>query len=114
MARFKHIFDDESMNIVVLHKSNSSVHGSLFLAALAVVAVGMPASPWPWYMLLPLLIYGGIALALPPLRRTVPQLSLGRMDGVPLACAVSLSGVTVAVLVGFHVLGRVDKILCRV
>jgi len=94
------------MNTVVLHKGDAALHGGLFLAALAVVAVCMPGSPWPWYMLLPLLLYVGLVLALPRLRRTAPRLALGRMGGAPLGCAAALSAATAAVLVGFHVLAR--------
>src|SRR5271166_2486656 len=80
----------KSMNTMVHPHGGAAVHGGLFLAALAVVAIGMPAARWPWYLLLPLLIYGGIVLALPPLWRTAPRLTLGRMGGAPLGCAVAL------------------------
>jgi membrane protease YdiL (CAAX protease family) len=96
------------MNTVVVRNGDAAVHGGLLLAALAVVAIGMPV--WPWYLFLPLLIYGGIALALPPLRRTAPKLTLGRMGGAPRACAVILSVATTSVLVGFHVVARPEVI----
>jgi membrane protease YdiL (CAAX protease family) len=94
------------MSTGALSKGGAAVHGSLFLAAMAVVAVGRPALPWPWYLLLPLLLYAGIALALPPLRRTAPSLHAGRMAGAPLACAAALSAGTAGALVAFHLLAR--------
>jgi membrane protease YdiL (CAAX protease family) len=94
------------MSTVVVRKGDAAVHGGLFLAALAVVAVAMPACSWPWYLLLPLLLYGAIVWAVPTLRRTAPQFFLGRMGGTPLACAVALSAATTTFLVGFHVLAR--------
>jgi membrane protease YdiL (CAAX protease family) len=96
----------KTMNAVVLRKGDAAWHGALFLAAVAVVATTMPGCPWPWYLLLPLLLYAGIAWAVPPLRRTAPRLTIGRIGGAPLACAVALSGATAAVLVGFHLLAR--------
>lgn len=89
-----------------VRKGAGALHGGLFLAALCVVAVGMPSLSWPWYLLLPLLAYAGIALPLPALRRTAPRLTVGRLGGAPLASAAALSIATSAVLMGFHALAR--------
>jgi membrane protease YdiL (CAAX protease family) len=84
------------------------VHGVLFLAAVAAGALMLPPLGWPWYMLLPLVAYAGIVLVVPPLRRTAPPISAGRLGGAPLAYAAVLSVATTAVLVGFHVWARPD------
>jgi membrane protease YdiL (CAAX protease family) len=91
-----------------IRRRGGALHGCLFLASLAAVAITLPSLSWPWYLLLPLLVYAGITLALPPLRRTAPQLSLGRMGQAPLAFAAALSAATSGVLLGFHVLVRPD------
>ena len=87
-----------------------SLHGLLFLAVVSVVAFGFPPPSWPWYLFLPLLGYVIIVLAFPPLRRTAPLLSVGRLGGAPLACAAALAVLTSGVLLGFHALIRPDVI----
>jgi uncharacterized protein len=87
-------------------KRAGALHGGFFLAALAAVAVGLPALSWPWYLLLPLLAYAGVVLAVSPLRRTAPRLAVGRLGGVPLVCTAALSVATAGVLLGFHALVR--------
>jgi membrane protease YdiL (CAAX protease family) len=91
-----------------VRKRTGALHSGLFFAVLCLTAVGLPALAWPWYLLLPLLAYAGIALAFPPLRRTAPRLTVGRLGGRPLACAAALTVSTSAVLIGFHALFRPD------
>ena len=67
-----------------------------------------PLLRWPWYLALPVLVYGGIILAIGPLRRTAPKLAVGRMGGWPLACAAILALTTTGVLVGFQAIIRPD------
>ena len=83
-------------------KRGGAVHGGLFLAAVCAAALVSPPLPWPWYLLLPLLAYGGVALLFAPLRRTAPVIGIGRMGGAPLGCAAILIAGTTAVLVVFH------------
>ena len=85
----------------------AAMHGVLFLILLAVFMVGLPL-PWPLYLLLPLLIYAGVVLVVPLLRRTAPRLTLGRMAGGPLAATVALSVATTIALIGFQKLARAD------
>jgi hypothetical protein len=89
-------------------KRGGAVHGGLFLAAVCVAALVSPPLPWPWYLLLPLLAYGGITLLFAPLRRTAPVIGIGRMGGAPLVCAAILSAATTGVLVAFHAWARPD------
>lgn len=76
------------------------VHGGIFIAILVSTAALFPVLGWPWYLLAPLAAYAVVA-ALAPLRRTAPQLRIGRMSGLPLAGAIFLSAATAAVLVAF-------------
>jgi membrane protease YdiL (CAAX protease family) len=85
-----------------VRQRGAALHGGLFLAALGGVGLLWPALPWPWHLLLPLLVYAGTAFAIPPLRRTAPRLAVGRLGGAPLACALALSVMVAAVLIGFH------------
>jgi uncharacterized protein len=96
------------MNTVGLRKSGGAIHGGLLLAALVIVIGCIPGCPWPWYLLLPLLIYGALAWTVPFLRRTAPRLRFGRLGGAPLGCAIALSAATAGILIGFHVLVRPD------
>ena len=96
------------MSTGVLQNRRAAIHGSLFFAALVIVTVGFPLLRWPWYLALPLLIYGVIVLVMGPLRRTAPKLAFGRMSGRPLVGAAILALTTTSVLVGFQVLIRPD------
>src|SRR5262249_53038538 len=82
-------------------KRGGAIHGGLFLATVCAAALVSPPLSWPWYLLLPLFAYGGIALLFAPLRRTAPVIGIGRVSGAPLLCAAILSAATTAVLVAF-------------
>ena len=90
------------------NKTLAAIHGLLFLGCFVIVNAGIPSLAWPWYLLLPLLVYAGIVLAIPPLRRSAPKLAVGRMLGWPLAFAILLALTTAAVLIGFHTLVQPD------
>ncbi len=90
-----------------LAKRDTALHGLLFLAALGATALA-PPTQWPWYLLLPLLVYAGIVLAVPRLRRTAPRLALGPLGGTPLLAAIAFAFLTVGVLLGFQALARPD------
>jgi uncharacterized protein len=85
-------------------KNTAAIHGVVFFATLIVVTAGFPSLPWPWYLVIPLLVYGGVVSAVGPLRRTLPKLVVGRLGGMPLACAAVLAVITTSVLMGFHAL----------
>ena len=85
-----------------------AVHGCLFLAALGAAALIAPPLSWPWYLLLPLLAYGGIVLLFAPLRRTAPTIGIGRVSVAALASAAILSAATTFVLIAFHAWARTD------
>jgi uncharacterized protein len=89
-------------------KQDGALHGGVFLAALAAVRIGLSPLSWPWYFLLPLVIYAVIALTWSRLRQTAPRLALGRLDRWSLAAAVALSIATAVVLVVFQNLARPD------
>jgi uncharacterized protein len=88
----------EHLMQAVLNRS-TAVHGVLIFAMLAVIIAGFPPLPWPLHLLLPLLAYAGIMAAVPGLRSTAPELSVGRLIGAPLACAAALAVATAAVLI---------------
>jgi uncharacterized protein len=91
-----------------VHKRTGALHSGLFLAVLCAFAILLPSLSWPWYLLLPLLVYAAVVLVFPGLRRTAPRLTLGRLGGAPLAYAAVLTIVTSGVLVGFHALASPD------
>jgi membrane protease YdiL (CAAX protease family) len=81
-------------------------HGIVFLTALGAVAIVLSPLTWPWYVLLPLLVYAVVVLAWPALRRTAPRFAFGRWTGWPLVAAVGLSVATSAALVVFQTFGH--------
>jgi membrane protease YdiL (CAAX protease family) len=89
-------------------QSNGAIHAAVFLTAFVVAVTAISPLRWPWYLVLPLAAYALIVAVWPPLRRTTPRFSLGRMSGWPLAAAVVLAVATVTALVGFHLLARPD------
>jgi membrane protease YdiL (CAAX protease family) len=89
-------------------KRAGAVHGGLFLVALGAGLLVAPPLTWPWYLLLPLLAYGCIVLLFSPLRRTATVISIGRVSGPPLLCAIILSVATTVALTAFHSWVRPD------
>ncbi len=84
------------------------MHGGLFLASLIIVTAGFPSLPWPWYFVIPLLVYSGIVLFVGPLRRTAPELGVGCLGGMRLVCAVVVAVTSAGILVAFQALFRPD------
>lgn len=74
-------------------------HGILLLAALTLPAVIPALAHWPWYFVGPLLCYAAIVAILPPLRRSVGWLKIGRLDAAILAVVAGIAVVSAAVLV---------------
>lgn len=91
-----------------LQKSRGAIHGGLFLASLILVTAGFPSIPWPWYFVIPVLVYSGIVLFFGPLRRTAPVLGVGSLGGTRLVCAVVLAVTSAGILVAFQALFRPD------
>jgi membrane protease YdiL (CAAX protease family) len=81
-----------------------AVHGGLFLALVVAVVALFPALGWPWYLLLPVAVYGALVVLVPPLRRSCPRLSLGRADRWGVTAAVALVVLTSAVLLAYQAL----------
>jgi len=96
------------MNMQTIRKRAGPLHGMLFLAMLGMTAAGLWPRVWPLYLVLPLIIYASVVSIFPPLRRTAPQLAVGRVTGAPLVATIVLSAATVAALVTFHILARPD------
>lgn len=89
-------------------RSSAPLHGALLLAIVCITAWVLPSLAWPWYLLLPLLAYSGVVLISPPLRRTAPRITVGRLGGAPLACAAVLSVATTLVLLAFDAWAQPD------
>ena len=85
-----------------------AAHGGLFLALVVAVVAFCPTLYWPWYLLLPVAVYGCLVLLLPPLRRSFPRLSLGRADRWAVTAAVALTVLTSAVLLAYQALLHPD------
>lgn len=95
-----------SMTASAFEENRAAIHGCLFFACL--VASGFQRLDWPWHLVLPVLVYGGIVFAFAPLRRTFPKLAIGRLGGAPLACSAALALATTFVLLVFQSLVRPD------
>lgn len=63
---------------------------------------------WPWFLLLPLLLYGAAAATVPPLRRSFPDLRLGKITVSRAAATVALSGLAAGALLAHHQLMHPD------
>jgi membrane protease YdiL (CAAX protease family) len=85
-----------------------ALHGGLLLALLPLPALIVALRPWPFYLLVPLLAYGAIVCLVPPLRRSVRWLRVGRFDGVVLAATAGLILATSATLLLWDWLFRPD------
>jgi membrane protease YdiL (CAAX protease family) len=66
------------------------------------------AGRWPWYFLAPLLAYAVVVLAVPPLRRSVTWLRVGRLDWPALGATAVLVVPTSAVLILYYALFHPD------
>jgi uncharacterized protein len=85
-----------------------AIHAGLFLAMLAAVAVFLPALAWPWYALLPLAFYAGMAFLVPPLRQSFPKVSAGRCDWLGLLSGAAISVTTTVVLIAYQAAASPD------
>jgi membrane protease YdiL (CAAX protease family) len=85
-----------------------TAHGGVFLAALGVTALFLPATGWPWYLVMPLATYGAVVLLIPALRRTVPVPPAGRLTGPRILAAIVLSAATSGVLLAYQALVAPD------
>jgi membrane protease YdiL (CAAX protease family) len=72
------------------------VHGGIFVAVWAIVALALPRGGWPWHFLAPLIGYYGLVLIAPTLRRTPWRPRVGRLVGMPLLAATQLAALTLA------------------
>jgi membrane protease YdiL (CAAX protease family) len=85
-----------------------ALHGGI-LALLFIPAALVPAlARWPLYLLVPLLTYLAIAIVVPPLRRSVHWLRLGRCDRTVVLATAGIVLATSATLVQYQLLVRPD------
>jgi membrane protease YdiL (CAAX protease family) len=88
-------------------KRMAALHCGVFFAFFAATMLAMPTIGWPWYFFAPLSAYA-FMLIVPALRRSMPRLAIGRVDGAPLGFAFLIAIGASAVLIGFDVLLRPD------
>ncbi|OAI45883.1 hypothetical protein AYO44_02490 [Planctomycetaceae bacterium SCGC AG-212-F19] len=91
-----------------------ALHGGLLLACLPLPLFFRQLATWPWFLLAPLLAYTAIVLLVPPLRRSVNWLHVGRLDRTVLAITAGIVFIVSATLLTFDWLVRPDLSLLRV
>jgi len=85
-----------------------AAHGGILLAALTLPMLVRDLGHWPWYFLVPLGLYTVLVLAIPPLRRSVHWLRLGRLDGPILAATLGIVVLSSAALLLYQWLFHPD------
>ncbi|MFI5379048.1 MAG: CPBP family intramembrane glutamic endopeptidase, partial [Tepidisphaerales bacterium] len=63
---------------------------------------------WPWYFLVPLLIYAAVVSLIAPMRRTVHWCKPGRLTGWPLAATAAIIVGSTLTLLTFHAIVKPD------
>jgi uncharacterized protein len=89
-------------------KSLHLVHAGLLCVLFALPLLIPILRPWPLYLLVPLTAYALIVAVVPPLRREVRWLRVGRLDGPVLAGTAAVIVFASAALVLWFVLARPD------
>jgi membrane protease YdiL (CAAX protease family) len=85
-----------------------AVHGGL-LFGLFVIPLVVPAlQTWPWFMAVPLAVYAAVVAVVPPLRRSVAWLRVGRLGSAELATSAGLAVVSCSALAAWFVWLRPD------
>lgn len=82
--------------------------GGVLLALSFLVSYAPVPARWPWHLLAPLLAFGLIAAAVPPLRRTLAWARAGRLDRPILGTTAAVIVATSATLLTFDSLARPD------
>jgi membrane protease YdiL (CAAX protease family) len=85
-----------------------ALHGGLLLIFTPLPTLLPGLMRWPWHFAVPLLGYAGVVLLVPPLRRSVAWLRLGRFDGRVLAVAGGIVLIASAALLLFQSLFNPD------
>jgi uncharacterized protein len=85
-----------------------ALHGGLLLLLLPLSSVVPGLAHWPWGLLLPLLLYALLVGLIPPLRRSVVWLKVGRLDPPVLLATAGIVLLTSAVLVLFNMVAQPD------
>ena len=89
-------------------KSLHLVHAGLLCVLFALPLCIAALRPWPLYLLAPLAAYALIVVLVPPLRRGVHWLRVGRLDGPVLAATAAVIVVSSAALVLWFLLTKPD------
>ena len=89
-------------------KSLQAIHAVLLCMLFALPLLIPALRPWPLYQLAPLTVYAVIVAVVPPLRRGVGWLRVGRLDGVVLGWTAAVIVVSSAALVLWFLLARPD------
>ena len=89
-------------------KSLHLVHAGLLCVLFALPLLIPALRPWPLYLLVPLTAYFLVVAVVPPLRRGLGWLRVGRLDGPVLAWTAAVIVVSSAALATWFVLARPD------
>jgi uncharacterized protein len=84
------------------------VHALLIFAPMLLIPMHTLLSRWPWGLLFCFGVYGGVVLAVRPLRESLHWLRVGRLDRETLLLTGLISLVSVVGLVGWALLVRPD------
>lgn len=86
-----------------------ALHGALLVLCFALTAAALPvAGNWPYYLLVPVLLYGVLTLLLRPLRRTCGWFSLGHWDRATILLTFTIILASSGILVAYHALAHPD------
>jgi uncharacterized protein len=85
-----------------------ALHGGILLLFFGVCRYIESLAEWPLYWLVPIAAYLLVALLVPPLRRTISCLAVGRFDGFNQAIALGIIGLSTAALLLFDAVVRPD------
>ncbi len=89
-------------------RSLQAIHAVLLCSLFALPLLIPALRQWPLYQLAPLTVYTVIVAVVPPLRRGVGWLRVGRLDGVVLGWTAAVIVVSSAALVLWFLLARPD------
>ena len=90
-----------------------ALNGGLLLVCLCLPMLFRDLARWPWFGLVPLLVYAAVVSLIAPLRRSLKWLRFGRLDPTVLAVTAGIVLVCSGALVAYYFLFQPDLALVR-